>query len=69
MQIYDLAVRIVEGQGLPWPKPSYLKRISSQEKTRVLMLRLLEEKLGVREPGEMELATGEQIIAVVCVGG
>ncbi len=68
MQIYDLAVRIVEGQGLPWPKPSYLKRMASQEKTRVLMLRLIEEKLGVREPGNMELATGDQIIAVVREG-
>ena len=65
MQIYDLAVRIIEGQGLPWPKPAYLKRLASQEKTRVLVLRLLEEKLGVREPGDMELATGDQIIAVV----
>ena len=65
LQIQDLVSKIVDGQGLPWPKPAYLKRLASQEKTRVLVLRLLEEKLGVREPGETVMATSDQIIAVV----
>ena len=65
VQIYDLALRIVEGQGLPWPKPAYLRRVANHEKTRILVLRQLEVKLGVREAGEMVMATGDQIIAVV----
>ena len=55
----------MEGQGLPWPKPAYLKRLAGQERSRVMVLRILEEKLGIREPGEMVMATSEQIIAVV----
>ena len=31
----------------------------------MLLLRLLEERLGIREPGEMTMADTEQIIAVV----
>lgn len=57
--------KITDGQGLPWPKPAYLKRLAYQERSRVVLLRLLEEKLGIRESGEMVMATSEQIIAVV----
>ena len=56
---------MVDGQGLPWPKPAYLKRLAYQEKSRVQVLRLLEEKLGTREAGSMVMASSEQIIAVV----
>jgi hypothetical protein len=53
---------------MPWPKPAYLKRLVYQERSRVTLLRLMEEKLGIREAGEMVMATSEQIIAVVSVG-
>lgn len=65
LQIQELVVKIMEGQGLPWPKPAYLKRLAYQERSRVMVLRLLEEKLGIREAGEMVMATSDQIIAVV----
>ncbi len=56
---------ITDGQGLPWPKPAYLKRLASQEKTRVIVLRLLEEQLGVRKFGKMVSASSDQIVSVV----
>lgn len=61
----ELVKKLLDGQGLPWPKPAYLKHLAGQEKTRVQVLRLLEEKLGIREADEMVLATSDQIIAVV----
>ena len=59
--------KVAEGQGLPWPKPAYLKRLAYQERSRVQVLRLLEEKLGTREAGDMVMAKSQQIIAVVSV--
>ena len=64
-QIQDLVTKITEGQGLPWPKPAHLKRLASYEKTRVMLLRQLEIKLGVRQPDEFVMATEPQIAHVV----
>ena len=64
-QIQELVTKIIDGQGLPWPKPAHLKRLASYEKTRVMLLRQLEVKLGVRQPDEFVMATEPQIAHVV----
>ena len=65
LQIHELVTKIADGQGLPWPKPAYLRRLAYQERSRVLVLRQLEERLGTRETGDTVMAKSEQIIAVV----
>ena len=64
-QIQEIVTKILDGQGLPWPKPPSLKRLVSHEKTRVLILRLLEIKLGVRRQDEMTMFTNSRIMPVV----
>lgn len=69
LQMQELVMKIMDGQGLPWPKPAYLKRLAYQERSRVCVLRILEEKLGIREPSDTALASSDQIIAVVSDSG
>ncbi len=57
--------KISEGQGLPWPKPPALKKLASYEKTRVIVLRMLENKLGLRRSSELALSEEPRITAVV----
>ena len=64
-QIQELVKRVVEGQGLPWPKPAGLKKLASHEKTRVMVLRQLEVELAVRNPDDLRMATSPQIAVVV----
>ena len=66
-QIQELVHRLLDGQGLPLIKPPALRRMSGYEKTRVMVLRMLETVLGVRRPGELKMATDSQILPVVCV--
>ena len=64
-QLLDVVMKILDGQGISWPKPPGLKRLASQEKTRVMVLRLLEVKLGLRKPNSFSTATQPQIQPVV----
>ena len=61
----ELVARLLDGQGLPWPKPPYLKQVASQERARVLALRMLETRLGVRRPTDTVMATSTQMRPVV----
>lgn len=63
--IKELVGRIGNGQGLPWPKPQYFKKIVSEEKSRVALLRLLELRLCIREQTEMLLSVQQEIKPVV----
>ena len=67
--IKELVGRIGSGQGLPWPKPQYFKKIVSEEKSRVALLRRLELRLGIREQTEMLLSVHDEIKPVVSVLG
>ena len=64
-QVMEFVGKVVSGQGLPWPKPAALKRLAMYEKTRVLILRHLEEKLGVRTSNDVVMATSAQVTPVV----
>ncbi len=64
-QIVEIVSKVVGGSGISWPKPASLKRLSAYEKTRVLILRHLEERLGVRTSNDVVLATNAQITPVV----
>ncbi len=58
-------MKILDGQGLPWPKPPGLKRLATFEKTRVVVLRLLETKLGLRRSSELATSVDTEILLVV----
>ena len=64
-QLLDVVMKVLDGQGISWPKPPGLKRLASQEKTRVMVLRLLEVKLGLRKPDSFSTTTQPQIQPVV----
>ncbi len=64
-QIVEIVSKVMGGSGIPWPKPASLKRLSAFEKTRVLILRHLEERLGIRTSNDVVLATSTQITPVV----
>ena len=63
--IQDLVNKIMDGQGIPWPKPLSMKTLAAEEKSRVAVLRVLEVKLGVRKPSNIVMATEERIQHVV----
>lgn len=66
-QIYDLVGKLLSGQGLPWLKSAGLKHLASHEKTRVMLLRLLEMKLGVRTPNMFVMSTELYVLPKVSV--
>ena len=63
--IKELVTRISTGQGLPWPKPLVFKKIISEERSRVALLRQLELCLKLREQDEMVQSVREEIRPVV----
>lgn len=66
-QIHDLVGKLLSGQGLPWLKSVGLKHLTSHEKTRVMLLRLLELKLGVRTPNMFVVSTELYVLPKVSV--
>lgn len=66
-QIHDLVGKLLSGQGLPWLKSVGLKHLASHEKTRVMLLRLLELKLGVRTPNMFVMSTELYVLPKVSV--
>ena len=64
-QIVDIVTKVVAGQGIPWLRSAALKRLAGYEKTRVVILRHLEERVGVRTGSEVVMATSPQISHVV----
>jgi len=66
-QIHDLVGKLLSGQGLPWLKSAGLKHLASHEKTRVMLLRLLEMKLGVRTPNMFVMSTELYVLPKVSV--
>lgn len=63
--IQDLVSRVMDGQGIPWPKPPGMKTLAAEEGSRVAVLRMLEVRLGVRKPSDIVMATQERIQHVV----
>jgi len=64
-QIHNLVNKLLSGQSLPWSKPIELKRLATHEKTRVMVLRLLEVKLGVRTPDVLVMSSGMYVVPKV----
>ena len=63
----EIVSKVVGGSGISWPKPASLKRLSAFEKTRVFILRHLEERLGIRTSNDVVLSTSSQITPVVSI--
>ena len=67
MQIKEIVGRIGDGNGLPWYKTQALKTISSEERSRIALLRVLEVRLGVRKQTDAKLSADGEIKPVVIV--
>ena len=61
--------KLLSGQGLPWLKSVGLKYLAGHERTRIMLLRLLELKLGVRTPDMFVMSTELYVLPKVSVEG